>query len=79
MGEIKCAVVNSLVRGFLPDKSFEQRIEGSEEYALRLSGRRVLRRVMNKRKTPRRVYVWPVQELARGPMCLEQEGKSNWR
>lgn len=52
MGEIKRVVLNSLVRGFLPEESFEQRIEGSEECAIRLSGRRVLGRVINKRKTP---------------------------
>lgn len=57
-------------REVLSEESLEQRIEGGEECAVRLSGGECLEKRDEKRKTPRRVCAWPARVQARGPVCL---------
>lgn len=62
LGEIKCAGAAGRLSRALLEESFEQRLEGGEEYAMRLSGGDgAQKRRMSKRKTPRRVYALPAQ------------------
>lgn len=80
LGEIVCSL-RSTVSGVLLKESFQQRLEGGEECAVRLSGGTVLRKEgQSKKKTPRKVYALLAQGQTRGPMCLKHgERKSNRR
>lgn len=80
LGEIKCSGVAGRLSRALLEEFSEQRIEGGEECAMRLSRGQCSEKKDEQEKDPKEMYALPAQGQVREPMCLGQsEGKSGRR